>query len=60
MNPSALLSGLPAALGVVALSIVAGTVLIYYALRRKGDVRAEFSHGSTMFKLEAKEPGKKS
>jgi hypothetical protein len=29
-------------------------LLIFYALRNKGDVRAEFSHGSTMFRLEAK------
>lgn len=28
--------------------------LVFYALRSKGDVRAEFSHGSTMLKLEAK------
>jgi hypothetical protein len=29
--------------------------LVFYALRSKGDVRAEFSHGSTKFCLEAKD-----
>jgi flagellar basal body-associated protein FliL len=38
---------------VVALFILAAASLIYYALRSKGDVRAELSHGSTVFKLEA-------
>jgi hypothetical protein len=33
--------------------IVAGA-LVFYALRNKGDVKAVFSHGSTVFKLEAK------
>lgn len=36
-----------------ALFIIVAAVLIYYALRSKGDVRAELSHGSTVFKLEA-------
>lgn len=58
MNLSGLFSGLPAALGVVMLIVVAVTALVYYALRSKGDVSAQFSHGSTIFKLEAKEPGK--
>ena len=39
---------------VVPFAIVVFGILIFYALRCKGDVRAEFSHGSTMFKLEAK------
>lgn len=30
-------------------------LLIWYALRNKGDVRAEMGHGKTFFKLEAKE-----
>jgi FtsH-binding integral membrane protein len=34
--------------------LVAGG-LVWYALRTKGDVRAEVSHGRTVFKLEAKE-----
>jgi hypothetical protein len=29
--------------------------LVWYALYTKGDVRAEVSHGRTVFKLEAKE-----
>ena len=29
--------------------------LVWYALRTKGDVRAVFSHGRTVLKLEAKE-----
>jgi hypothetical protein len=29
--------------------------LVRYALRTKGDVRAVFSHGKTLFELEAKE-----
>ena len=33
--------------------IVVGSIIVY-ALRCKGDVRAEFSHGSTTFKMEAK------
>jgi len=35
-----------------AIVVMAG-LLVFYALRSKGDVRAQFSHGSTMFKLEA-------
>ena len=35
--------------------LVAVAVLILYALYRKGDVRAEFAHGKTIFKLEAKD-----
>jgi len=34
--------------------LVAGG-LVWYALRTKGDVRAVFSHGRTVFKLEVKE-----
>ena len=36
-----------------AIVVMAG-LLVFYALRSKGDVRTQFSHGSTMFKLEAK------
>ena len=35
--------------------IVVVGALIGYALYRKGDVRAEFGHGKTIFKLEAKD-----
>lgn len=31
------------------------TIVLIYSLHRKGDVRAELTLGSTMFKLEAKE-----
>lgn len=34
--------------------LIAGA-LVWYALHTKGDVRAEVSHGRTVFKLEAKE-----
>jgi hypothetical protein len=37
----------------IVLLVVGG--LVWYALRTKGDVRAEVSHGQTVFKLEAKE-----
>jgi hypothetical protein len=40
------------------LFLVAGG-LVWYALRTKGDVRAEVSHGRTLFKLEAKERRRK-
>jgi len=38
---------------IVLLFVVGG--LVWYALRTKGDVRAEVCHGRTVFKLEAKE-----
>jgi len=37
----------------ICLLVVGG--LVGYALRTKGDVRAVFSHGKTIFELEAKE-----
>ena len=37
----------------IILMVFAGVLL--YALYKKGDVRAEVSHGRTVFKLEAKE-----
>jgi len=52
MNTSALISGLPTAILLIVLAFVS---LVVYALHRKGDVRAELSHGATKFKLEAKE-----
>jgi hypothetical protein len=41
---------------VVVFAIAVMGLLVFYALRSKGDgdVRAEISHGSTMFKLEVK------
>jgi hypothetical protein len=56
MNTPILLFGLPGSLlffGMAFLIVVGG--LVYYALFSKGDVRAEFSYGKTLFKLEAKE-----
>ena len=38
---------------VIFLLVVGG--LVWYALRTKGDVRAVFAHGKTVFELEAKE-----
>ncbi len=52
MNISLLVS--PPSVFVVPFTIVVVGSIIVYALRCKGDVSAEFSHGSTMFKLEAK------
>jgi hypothetical protein len=49
---SVLQSGMAIFVGGVLL-VVGG--LIWYALYRKGDVRAEFAHGKTIFKLEAKD-----
>ena len=56
MNTISALSILPSNLTllIIAVLVVAG-VLVLYALRTKGDVRAEVSHGRTVFKLEAKE-----
>jgi hypothetical protein len=55
MDASALFSTVPDAVAIfLVLVIVVVGLLIFYALRHKGDVRAEFSHGSTIFKLEAK------
>ena len=53
---SVLVVGVPDAVAIfLVLFVVVTGLLIFYALRNKGDVRAEFSHGSTMFRLEAKE-----
>lgn len=37
------------------ISVIIVCGLVFYALYRKGDVSAEFSHGLTTFKLEAKD-----
>jgi hypothetical protein len=52
--PSAL-SFLPGGLVTLVAVLVMILFVVVYALRTKGDVRAEMSHGKTMFKLEAKE-----
>jgi hypothetical protein len=54
MNTSAIFSVVPVGLALVALFILVGAGLVYYALRIKRDVRAEFSHGKTTFKLAAR------
>ena len=56
LSHSVSLAPLTFAAALLAACVLVAGALIYYALRKKGDVRAEFSHGSTMFKLEAKEP----
>ena len=49
-------SDFPAALSLlIAVVVVVFGGLIFYALRYKGDVSAEVSHGMTSFKLQAKE-----
>lgn len=59
MNPS-LFSAVPAGVfGLLVVFVLIAGFLVFCALRSKGDVRAQFSHGSTMFKLEAKESGRK-
>lgn len=56
MISSAALSLLPINI-VILLTIVALILacVLVYALYKKGDVRAAFSHGKTVFELEAKE-----
>jgi hypothetical protein len=54
MSPDMVLA-LPAALWIfVSIAAIAG-VVVFYALHSKGDVSAEFSHGATSFRLEAKD-----
>jgi hypothetical protein len=56
VNTLSVLSILPSnlALLVIAVLLVTGG-LVFYALYKKGDVRAVMSHGKTVFTLEAKE-----
>jgi len=51
MNTSDIFSVLPVGLVVLLLFLTVIGGLIFYALRMKGDVRAEISHGKTTFKL---------
>lgn len=56
MNISALILGFPTSLVILfILTLFVIAVLVLYALRTKGDVFAEFSHGSMKFRLEAKD-----
>jgi hypothetical protein len=51
-----LLSSIPVGLWfMVAVLILVCGGLVFYALRSKGDVLAEMTHGATSFKLQAKE-----
>jgi hypothetical protein len=56
MNALSVLSILPSNLALlfIAILLIAGG-LVFYALYKKGDVRAVVSHGRTVFTLEAKE-----
>jgi hypothetical protein len=52
---SAIISGVPVGLWIfLVVALLVGAVLVLYALYSKGDVKAVFSHGTTVFKLEAK------
>lgn len=55
MNASSILSLVPNGLAVLLVALLVMGVLVFYALYHMGEVRAEFSHGSTMFKLEARD-----
>lgn len=60
MNTSAILSAVPEGFWFLAvLFVLFVAVSVLYALYSKGDVRAEFSHGSTLFRLEAKDRGRR-
>jgi hypothetical protein len=56
VNALSALSILPSnlVLFVIVIFLIAGG-LVFYALYKKGDVRAVMSHGKTVFTLEAKE-----
>jgi hypothetical protein len=55
MSPD-LIFALPVAFWIaLGVSLVVAGGLVFYALYRKGDVSAEFSHGPTSFRLEAKD-----
>lgn len=55
MMPAVAIAFLPSGLWIfLGLVVIVAGALVFYALRSKGDVKAVFSHGSTVFKLEAK------
>jgi uncharacterized membrane protein YobD (UPF0266 family) len=54
MNAS-LVSGLPALALVVLTIVIVFGILIFYALRVKGDVFAELSHGKTTLRIDARD-----
>ena len=49
------LSGLPALALVVLIVVIVSGILIFYALRVKGDVFAELSHGKTTLRIDARD-----
>lgn len=59
MNTSTVISAFSSVSGnltiFLAICLLCAGGLVWYALHEKGDVRAELSHGRTVFKLEAKE-----
>jgi len=50
-----LTSGIPVIAFVALVITVIGGGLIFYALRNKGDVFAELSHGKTTFRIDARD-----
>jgi hypothetical protein len=50
-----LTSGLPVIAFVALVVVIVSGGLIFYALRNKGDVFAELSHGKTVFRIDAKD-----
>jgi hypothetical protein len=51
-----LISAIPSALWIlIATVVIVFGIVVLYALRIKGDVCTELTHGKTSFKLEAKE-----
>lgn len=58
MSPD-MFSALPAAFWIaLVVMVIVLEGLVFYALRRKGDVSAEISHGATTIRLEAKDRGR--
>ena len=52
---ASLVSSLSAFEQVALAFVVIGGILVFYALRIKGDVSAELSHGKTTLKIDAKD-----
>jgi|GEM_PF-3475997 len=52
---TSLVVALQSGMGIAVVVLLVVGALIWYALYRKGDVRAEFTHGKTVFKLEARD-----
>jgi hypothetical protein len=52
---ASLSSGFSAFALVALMFVIAAAILIFYALRTKGHVSAELSHGKTTFKIDARD-----